>query len=144
MTLNFFFFLHHTGRQMNSSWLLTYIFSVTLVTSQSQWRTGDGSTLMVDKGTKTKPCSTISISYLARQIWIIILTLRHRKHSRAKLNLCMFTENKNAIAPRSLKYTGELWSKFPFQADKVEKAADSNRDCGKYDIHIISRISNLH
>ena len=36
------------------------------------------------------------------------------------------------------------WSKFPFLADKVEKAADSNRDCGKYDINIISRISNLH
>ena len=33
---------------------------------------------------------------------------------------------------------------FPFLADKVEKAADSDRDCGKYDIYIISRISNLH
>ena len=46
--------------------------------------------------------------------------------------------------PRSLEYTGELWSKFPFLADKVEKAADSNKDCCKYDIYIISRISNLH
>ena len=41
--------------------------------------------------------------------------------------------------------TGELWSKFPFLAEKVaEKSADSKRDCGKYDIFIISRISNLH
>ena len=48
------------------------------------------------------------------------------------------------ILARSLVYTGELWSKFPFLADKVEKAAVSNRDCGIYDIYIISRISNLH
>ena len=48
------------------------------------------------------------------------------------------------MKPRSLEYTEELWSKFPFLADKVEKAADSNKDCSKYNIYIISRISNVH
>ena len=38
----------------------------------------------------------------------------------------------------------KLWSKFPFLADKVEKAADSNKVGTKYDIYTISRISNLH
>ena len=55
-----------------------------------------------------------------------------------------FVISSNPSYPSRLKYTGELWSKFPFRADKVEKATDSNRDCGKYDIYIISRISNLH
>ena len=30
--------------------------------------------------------------------------------------------------------------RIPFLTDKVEKAADSKRDNGKYDIYIISRI----
>ena len=39
---------------------------------------------------------------------------------------------------------GELWSKFPFLADKVEMADNSNRDWSKYDIYIIWRISQLN
>ena len=41
----------------------------------------------------------------------------------------------------SIETIGELWSKLPFLADKVGKAADCNRDYGKYDIYIILRIS---
>ena len=48
------------------------------------------------------------------------------------------------LESRSLEYTGALCSKFSFLADRVEKAADSNKDCSKYDIYIISRISNVH
>ena len=39
--------------------------------------------------------------------------------------------------------TEKLWSKFPLLADKVEEAADYNKDYGKYDIYIISRISQF-
>ena len=40
----------------------------------------------------------------------------------------------NRYRARSIEFRGELLSKFIFLADKVGKAADSNRDCGKYDI----------
>ena len=44
---------------------------------------------------------------------------------------------------RIFKYRRELWSKFLFLADKEEKAADGNGDYDKYDIYMISRISQL-
>ena len=40
------------------------------------------------------------------------------------------------------KYRGAM-VEIPFLADKVEKADDSKRDCGKYDIYTISRISQF-
>ena len=42
--------------------------------------------------------------------------------------------------------TEKLWSKFPLLADKIEEAADytiMNKDYGKYDIYIISRINQF-
>ena len=44
---------------------------------------------------------------------------------------------------RSLEFRGEQWSKSSFLADKVEKAAESNRGWDKYDIYIISRLSQF-